>query len=362
MKINKSPKLVEYINRLSEINDLNLSLSDMFLSIISNFDITSPKEIDILTKTYNKDSKDLYFDKIVDYWDIDEEVEDNKYILDNYIYPSINKLSIEQYLDNPYYKNIKISNQKIGQYELVNDKYRPYELFPSDDIKVDDDYIEHSEIGYFEKEFSFIAINQNKITWMSVNPNEIKTMQKHIDRAKGNVIVFGLGLGYYPYMISLKEEVTSITIIERDNNIIKLFKENILNQFPNKDKIHIVQDDALDVIKKPLNYDFTFVDLWHNAEDGFNLFINFKKQEHISPNTVFSYWLDNSFYALLRRAFIALLIENLEGYNDSNYQHADTTFDSIVNHLYFQTKNLQINSEEEIKSLLTNEALLRLYL
>ena len=362
MKIVKESKIINKINTLSEINELNFSLSDMFLSLINNNEIVSPKEIEILSKKFSQNVKDVYYDKILEYWDIDPEVEDNEYILQTYVYPNINELDIDEFLNNPYYKSIHINNIKLGQYELINDKYFPYEIFASDDIKVRDDYTEQTSLGFFKKEISFIALNYRGVTWMSVNPNEIKTMEKAINSAKGNVVVFGLGLGYYPYMISLKKEVTKITIIEKDKNIIKIFKEYILPQFEYKDKITIIETDALEYIKHPLKHDFAYVDLWHNAEDGLNLYTKFKSIEKDNPNCQFAYWLEDAFYALLRRAFISLLSEQLEGYKDNNYQKAETTFDTIINRLYIKTKNLQITSEEEIDRLLTDKSLLELYL
>ena len=362
MRIKKNSEIDNYINSLLDINDLNMSLSDMFLSIIDNPDIANPKEMLVLSKKYNKSLKDVYYSKILDYWDIDEEVEDNIYILENYIYPSINELDIDSYINNPYYKNIKIKDAKIGEYELINDKYQAFELFASDDIKVDDKFVEHTNIGFFKQDISFIALNQKGVTWMSVNPNEIKTMEKAVNNSFGDVVVFGLGLGYFPYMISLKDSVKKITIVERDKTIIKIFKEHILPQFEHKNKITIIESDAFEYIKKPVKCDYVFVDLWHNAEDGLNLFIKFKRYEQEHNDIKFDYWLEDSFYALLRRAFISLLYEQKEGYSEKEYQHSKSSFDKVINRFYQQTKNLSLNSIDEIGEFLKDNKLLELYM
>ena len=86
-------------------------------------------------------------------------------------------------------------------------------MLPYDDIDIKDNFIEVSKIGYFNKSFKYLVVNKNDVTWMSTDPNEINTMKDAINNAKGNVLVFGLGLGYYAYMISLKKEVKKITII-----------------------------------------------------------------------------------------------------------------------------------------------------
>ena len=361
MKINKTREVSDYIYSLSDINDLNLSLSDMFLSIVGRNDISSKEEIETFSKSFKQSVEDIYYSKVLEFWDIDPEVEDNKETLETYVRPSFKCLSLEEFKSNPYYKNIKIKDIKDNHYALVNDKYRTYELFASDDIWVDENYVEHTSIGFFKEDVSFVALNKDGVTWMSVNPNEIKTMEAQIKEATGKVIVFGLGLGYFPYMISLKEDVKEITIIENDENIINIFNKYLLPQFENKNKIKILKADALSVIKTPLTYDYAFVDLWHNAEDGLNLYITFKKNEHIHKVSKWGYWLERSFYALLRRAMFSLLIEQLEGKNESYYKKADTEFDKVVNRLYEHTKNLSVSSIREINDLLKDQKLLELY-
>lgn len=70
--------------------------------------------------------------------------------------------------------------------------------------------------------------------WMAIKPNEIETMRQPIARAAGQVVAFGLGMGYYAFMVSEKPEVKTLTIVERDENVIALFREHILPQFPKR--------------------------------------------------------------------------------------------------------------------------------
>lgn len=358
MKIENNKTLFDYIDNLQTINDLNMSLSEMFLSIIDNDEIVSKEELETLSKTYNRSLKEVYIDKIIDYLGIDLDEEDNQEIIDKYFINNFYEIDEEEFLNNPYYKNIKVNNVKLGKLSLVYDSYKSYEIFALDDISVDEKYVENSKLAYFKNKFPFIALNQNDITWMSITPNEIKTMQKHIENAYGVVHVFGLGLGYYAYMISLKENVNHIFIYEKDKNVIELFNKYLLPQFPYKDKITIIQIDALEAIKKPLKGDCAFVDLWHTAEDGIELFLSFKKKEQNYPNIKFSYWLDNSFYAFMRRCFISLLYEQKEGFKESEYKNSKNSFDKMINLLFYKTKNLHISSKEQIRDLLSDDNLI----
>jgi len=343
MKFISDPKLKQRIEQLIDTNNLNVSLSDMFLSIINNPDIKDPSDLD----------------ELIDYWELDIDNSENNELIEKYIKGSIKLIKPEIYMSNSYYQAIKIKPINNSEYSLISDFYKPNEIFALDDIDVDDNYIEHTTLGYFPSKFPFIALNHRDITWMSITPNEIETMKSHIENASGNVVVFGLGLGYYPFMISAKQNVKSITIVEKDETIIKIFKEYLLPQFPNKNKIKIVQDDALNY-HIPQSTNYVFIDLWHNAEDGIDLFVKFKSREKLSPSIKFSYWLENSFYAFLRRCFLTLLEEQFLRIPGLDYSHQETSFDKIVNALYSHTKNLTISSVEQLDKLLTNQELLKL--
>ena len=158
-----------------------------------------------------------------------------------YFLPSIKELDPQEYKNDPYYKNIKIPHKKIGNWTLGEEKYSAYEGFIYKDITLSDNFCEVPNIGFFGEEFSFPAVFENGIEWMAIKPNEIETMKEPISKMHGRVAVFGLGLGYFAYMVSQKSSVSEITIIEKDKNVIRLFCENILPQFENKEKIKIVE-------------------------------------------------------------------------------------------------------------------------
>ena len=359
MKITKEKSVINFINRLGEVNNINEIISEMLLNIYANNEISSKEEIEEIANKYHANRKDVYLDFIARYLGFDVEDEDEQKEFSLYIADSFYELDEKEYKNNPYYKNIKISNKKNGDYQLLIDHYAPYEIFSFDDLSVNEEYFEVNKVGYFRNNFPFIALNYQGVTWMSITPNEINTMQKHIDQAKGNIVVFGLGLGYFPYMASLKEEVTSITIIEKEQKIIDIFKGYIFNQFPKKDKIKIIKADAFEVLNQKLDYDFAFIDLWHSIEDGLPLFLKCKKLEKLSTDCKFAYWLDNGFYAALRRAMTILLEEQLEGFKESDYQEYQNDWDKLINTLYKNTKNITIKSIEDIKKLIKDESLIK---
>lgn len=348
MKILKNKSILNKIYELNDINQLNMSLSEMYLSFVNNSHISS------LLKSNDIDS---FINKIKEIYDIYFEEQSSEEMFNQNIKNSIIKLNKNDYINNPYLKNINLSNIKVKNYELKNDKYKPFELFALKDIEISKDFLEHTTLGFFESVYSFPALNYNHITWMSIIPNEIETMAAPLSNSSGNILVLGLGLGYFPYMASLKKNVHSITIVENDQSIINLFTTHILPQFEQKDKIRIIKDDAYDYFAKSDKFDYIFADLWHNADDGIFTYLKLK---NINKNIKVDYWLENSFVALLRRAFITLLFEQANDYKESNYLESNNNFDKLVNMYYKETINSKISSISQIEQLLEKESLLKL--
>lgn len=257
----------------------------------------------------------------------------------NYLMPAVRKLDSREYKTNPYYMHLRIPQVRFGDWELKYEKYIPYEAFVCNEIVLDEDFKEIPQIGFFDTEFSFPAVMQNNNEWMAIKPNEVETMQRAIELATGCVVTFGLGLGYYAYMVSEKSAVESVTIIEKDNVVISLFKTYILPQFPGKQKVTIIQADAFEyaIHQMPVRkYNYAFVDLWHDVLDGYPLYLEMKKLESLSPETTFLYWIEDSLLSHMRwRLFHqmqeALLTDNKNIRIPEAYLHF--TYDQLIQKL-----------------------------
>ena len=215
-----------------------------------------------------------------------------------YFKKAIKRLDKNHYINNPYYKNIKVNEEKMDNWEFKYEKYKPYEAFVYNDLLVESNFVEIPRIGYFDEEFEYLAVLENGNEWMLITLNEINTMQGVIDEVSGDVVAFGLGLGYFAYMVSIKENVNGITIIEKDKNVIKLFEKFILPQFEYKDKVKIICCDAFEYAKNMTGYDYAFVDLWHDVSDGVELYLKMKKLEKSNIN--YRYWIEDSLKSYIR--------------------------------------------------------------
>ncbi len=359
MKINLSRKDIEEFNKLLDVKDINLSIADLTLDYLENY--KNNICFDLFSSFEGLNKEKAFYYSLMDVMEIDLENKENRYIGEKYILPGIRCLETKEYEENPYVKNVKINLQHFKNLELKYLNYLPYEGFPFDDIRVDEDnyFKEITQLGFFEKPYQFLALLENNKIWMSVNPNEIETMKKPISNAKGDIVVFGLGMGYFAYMCSLKDDVKHITIIENNQNIIELFNSKIFPLFEYKEKIKIIKSDAFKFLKNMKSDDFTygFVDLWHNPNDGIYAFLTFKSEESRLQGLKFDYWLETGLLALLRRCLITLIDEEINGSTDEQYHYQECETDKIINKSHFFLKNYSINNYKDIKKLLSEDSL-----
>ena len=220
------------------------------------------------------------------------DVYDDRKFRSGWIRKMFTLLDISKYEEDPYRKAVKLPSLSDGEWEITNDSYKPYELFVyNDPVKEKDGRILPS-VGYFDREYTFPAVKQNGRLWMLITPNEIETMKRPIEAAHGRVVTYGLGLGYFAFMASLKENVETVTVVERDEGVIRLFKNHVLPQFPNKEKIKIVQADALEYAKNLSGCDFVFADIWHDPSDGCSLYLALRSLE--KDCIEYHYWIEDT--------------------------------------------------------------------
>jgi Spermidine synthase len=211
------------------------------------------------------------------------------------LYRNARRLDKQAFRANPYLAEVKIPTATDGRFTLTESRYARGELFQYD---IPDFRAEYTVpmLGFFSQPVRFPTICEGGVPWMSVCPSEIFSMQAPIGEADGAVLVLGLGLGYYPFMISRKENVRRITIVERAPEVIRLFRTHLLPQFPHRDKIEIVEADAFDFLAsdEARAFDFCFADLWQGAGDGAPLYARLKDCEARFPAMRFSYWIEDA--------------------------------------------------------------------
>ena len=238
-------------------------------------------------------------------------------LVNDYLRPAVQRLDASFYRENPYYRNVRIPEVRLDRWQLTHESYQPYEAFVRDDLVVTEDFREIPPIGYFAEEFHFPAVREHGREWMAIKPSEIETMGPVVDAMAGRVVVFGLGLGYFAYMAARQERVRRVTVVERDREVVRLFRRVILPQFSCRDKVELVTDEAFAYAERRMpaaGFDCAFVDLWHDAADGLAPYVRMKKLECFSPRTTFHYWIEETLLSAMRWRLFDRVVEEARSY------------------------------------------------
>lgn len=253
---------------------------------------------------------------------LDFDRKEDRYLIKNYLTPSIRILDANRYYSDKYYKNVKIDPKTDGNWEFRLETYPAFRAVICEDLVCLDDFTEIAPLGFFREDFHFPAVLEDGNEWMTLTPVDMDTCTEAIDKAHGKVVTFGLGLGYYAYMVSEKESVCEITVVERSDEVIRLFKKYILPQFAHKEKVKIVKSDAFEYAKSimPLkNFDFAFVDIWRDGSDGVVMYKKMKPYESLSPDTEFSYWIEGFIKSRVRSEVFESTWDKIESGEDISY-------------------------------------------
>lgn len=319
------------LKRLDKTFELNFRLTRLYAAYLEHYsEIITSQMMEALLGDGTIDVKDGLVAILCQIFglDIDGSPDERTFIRD-YVTPSVRIMDPERYINNPYYKNIKIPEVKRGRWELKRESYPAYRGVIADDMIMKDGFMEIPPLGFFKEEFSFPAVLEDGNEWMTLTPVDLDTSDYAIERARGRVVTFGLGLGYYTYMVSEKESVESVTVIEKSPDVIALFKEYILPQFSHPEKVRIVEADAFDYAEREMpreSYDVAFVDTWRDASDGAPMYERMKRLEHLSRDTEFIYWIENFLVSRLRAVRYAEIRDRLD-------RGEDMTLDEIVKYI-----------------------------
>ena len=226
-----------------------------------------------------------------------ENVPSDRELFERYFPDMLRLLDYDEFAADPYLRTVTVPEKTEGTWELKYEAYKPYEAFACGDLRGFSDGRVIPQIGFFEEDYPYPAVLEGGREWMTLMPNETNTTKPALDAARGKVLTYGLGLGFFAYMASIKNEVTSVTVVERSEDAIALFKEHILPQFSDPRKVTVVCSDAFEFAEKQMEngaYDMVFTDLWHDPSDGVELYLKMKEYENKLPNAQFVYWIEKT--------------------------------------------------------------------
>lgn len=294
----------ENLHRFIRQADMNLSAMELFTRLLYHPRPFSTVEIENFAKDLSMPVESAYPVLLSAACGLESDRNPRHRLMEEkYLFPALRPLDDECYRQNPYYQKIHFSEAQLGGWRLTHLRYAPYEVFPCGNLQPFPDGREIPPLGYFQKEFSYPAVLENGREWMTITPNEIETMKDDLAAARGDILVFGLGLGYFAFMAAEKKEVSSITVIERDEQVIALFRKHLLPQFPHAGKITILCCDAFDnwggMLPRP-GYDFAYFDLWHDAGDGLALYLKLRQMKMPLSIPCTRFWIEQDMLLFLK--------------------------------------------------------------
>ena len=271
------------------------------------------------------------------------------------------KEDCDEYHKDPFIKNIKLENITYGDKILFQCSLSPYTMFEYDNASFHNGlYIPKFAISTQKLICPTIKLT-NGDYWETVTPRVVKLCKPHIKKANGNVLVLGNGLGYFPYMISSKKNVKTITIVEKDEEVLELFKQYILPQFKNKEKISVICADPIEYLENVSDgqYDYCFADLWQ-WEESDSIYITVKSLCKRFKKMMVEYWLEDDFVQTIASCISEIIevqyaeqageyIEKLGDYTE--YEQF------VVDYLENVLENYQIRKPSDLDKLLKPEEL-----
>lgn len=172
--------------------------------------------------------------------------------------------------NNGFTKNIKLPDASFKQsptreYALGYATYKANDiLFASygGDFTL---YGSSFDLTFFSQDVkipTLVVKEQRSSREFTVEVVTIDACSKVLPHAKGNVLIYGLGVGYSAYELSNLDSVDTVTIIESDPYIVEFFSKFVYEQLPNKEKINIIISDYYEhmTAENIKQFDTTYVD------------------------------------------------------------------------------------------------------
>ncbi len=264
----------------------------------------------------------------------------------------------EDYINNPYLKNISFKDIKLKDFSYETVTIEKGYLFNIDEIQDDKDkeLKDYMILRAYEKDTDMPFLKQGNQEWMMASISEFKTNDPYAKKAKGNVITFGLGIGYFVYMALLNQNVKSITVIEKSKEVIELFNQ-IRNQFPNK-PINIINGDAFDYFNEKYlkDFDYIYVDIYQNNEDG-RILIEKLLEQYLPEYDKCNFWIENSCLSIVKSLIFIYYYEQV--YKTKIKINKENI--KLMNKVrtYLDNLDINVNNTNTLKEIMYNKKIIR---
>lgn len=243
--------------------------------------------------------------------DVNQEVLHRNNDLISALYRYTKELTPDYLTENPYIQNLSLTPGNDGSFVFSSNKINAFVPFGYGPLKQYRGKSVNPE-AYFNEDVRYPVITKDGKRFASINGQYLLEYDLLMRPVSKDVLICGLKAGYLAYMLQLKQSVTSITVVEHDAEVIRLFNEQILPMFESSDKIHIIHADAYEYVqKKESYYDWIINDLYQEFNEGIASLIKMKVIENAYPHTRFLYWLEGSMLDTIRAGLLADMAASL---------------------------------------------------
>ncbi len=269
-------------------------------------------------------------------------------------------ISVDDYEKTPYHRNVtaKLRGLHDGLYDTA--VFAGGRLFNLDAVQPDKkrELGDWMKLRALDRDAETLVLADGDTEWMLDMPSEAATNDPFARKAYGNVLLFGLGIGYVLYMTLLTPSVRHITVVERDERVITRFRELLMPLFPDPDRFDILQDDAHNRWNAEWlsRFDCIFTDIWQSGEDGL-----FRMSELLSaapvPLNTADFWIEDSCIVPLRTLVFLYFEELCSGTS----RPVSGEYTGLMNNVrrWFETDSSVITEPEELKDRMYSRGILR---
>ncbi|EKV31973.1 hypothetical protein C882_3037 [Caenispirillum salinarum AK4] len=121
------------------------------------------------------------------------------------------------------------------------------------------------------------VLYRDRVPWMSTGVMEQESHAWHVHRARGTVVVFGLGMGMYVHAAAAKPEVERVVVVDNAPDVQAVLRAATdLDAWKGREKITLVEADALDAatpehlrtVLAGARPDVLYADIWPTYPDA----------------------------------------------------------------------------------------------
>lgn len=264
-------------------------------------------------------------------------------------------------INSPYNTAIKLNMIKNEEFRFSSERLPANQLFNVSGIIYDQnrELNDWMQLRALDEPYLANVLWQGNDVWMLDAPSESNTIDPIAGKAHGNVLTFGLGIGYFAFMALLNPNVTSVTIIEKSSSVIAMFKQYLLPQFAARDRLKIIEGDAFDYFNETFiqTFDYVFVDIWKSGDDGFLIIEKLLKQ-YLPPHNKVDFWIESSCFEFIP-ALIMLYFRSIA--NHKIEYHSDPLYQRILQKIakYFEKEDIVLSDVDSLKDRMYDFRILR---